>query len=132
LAGAVAQADIVSCATTSTVPFVAAAHVRPGTHIDLVGGFTPAMREADDALIAQASVFVDTFAGALKEAGDLTQLIEGGRIARSHVLAELADLARGEHTGRRSADEITLFKSVGTALEDLAAAELVLARAAAQ
>jgi ornithine cyclodeaminase/alanine dehydrogenase-like protein (mu-crystallin family) len=123
-----AAADIVTCATTSNAPLVLGAVVRPGTHVDLVGGFTPLMREADDDLIALARVYVDTFAGALAEAGDLTQPIAAGRITREHVVAELAMLARGEAKGRTHRDEITVFKSVGTALEDLAAAELTMAR----
>jgi ornithine cyclodeaminase len=84
------------------------------------------MREADDAAILRARIFVDTFAGALAEAGDLVQPIERGLIAREHVRGELAQLLRGEVAGRTNADEITLFKSVGTALEDLAAARLVV------
>lgn len=130
LAPAVADADIVSCATTARVPLVLGRDVQPGTHVDLVGAFTPEMRESDDALIARATVFVDTFAGALAEAGDLVQPIANGTITREHVRAELADLARGRHAGRRDAAEITLFKSVGTALEDLCAARLVVARVA--
>jgi ornithine cyclodeaminase/alanine dehydrogenase-like protein (mu-crystallin family) len=78
--------------------------------------------------VARASVFVDTFAGALAEAGDLVQPLERGVIQRSHVVAELADLASGRHGGRRDGDEITLFKSVGTALEDLCAARLLAQR----
>ena len=104
------------------------AEVRPGTHVDLVGGFTPAMRECDDALLARATVYVDTRAGALAEAGDLVQPLRAGVIAREAVLAELATLARGEHPGRTGPEEITVFKSVGTALEDLAAAELAFSR----
>ena len=123
-----AQADIVSCATTATEPIVRAAWVRPGTHVDLVGGFTPQMREADDALIAGAEIFVDTYAGALKEAGDLVQPLQRGVIGRERVRAELAELVSGAHAGRTGPDEITLFKSVGTALEDLCAARLVFAR----
>lgn len=131
LPAALAQADIVTCATTSNEPIVKSADVRAGTHIDLVGGFTPTMREADDDLVARASVYVDTFAGALKEAGDLTQPIERGRITREHVKGELADLVKGRATGRANGNEVTLFKSVGTALEDLAAAELAVQRTAA-
>ena len=123
-----AQADIVSCATTATEPVVRAAWVRPGTHVDLVGGFTPQMREADDALVAGAEIFVDTYAGALKEAGDLVQPLQRGVIARESVRAELAELVSGAQAGRQGADEITLFKSVGTALEDLCAARMVFAR----
>jgi ornithine cyclodeaminase len=124
----VRDADIVSCATTATEPVVQGEWLQPGTHVDLVGGFTRAMREADDAAVARARVVVDTYAGALAEAGDLVVPIERGVITREHVVAELAELARGLRPGRTSAAEVTLFKSVGTALEDLAAAELVLAR----
>jgi ornithine cyclodeaminase len=123
-----AAADIVTCATTAREPLVLGTQVRPGTHVDLVGAFTREMRESDDALVAKSEVFVDTFAGALKEAGDLVQPIEAGAITRSHVLAELADLVSGRHAGRTSMDSITLFKSVGTALEDLCAARLVYER----
>lgn len=126
LAAAAGEADIVSCATTSSEPLLRSEWIRPGTHVDLVGGFTPTMREADDDLVARASLFVDTFAGALAEAGDLVQPLARGRITRAQVLAELGDLASGRHAGRCQDDEITLFKSVGTALEDLAAAVLVL------
>ncbi len=127
LPSAVASADIVSCATTSTSAIVLGAWLQPGTHVDLVGAFKPDMRETDDAAVCRARVFVDTFAGALAEAGDLVQPLRDGRIARSHVLGELAQLVRGEVTGRISERDVTLFKSVGTALEDLAAARMVLA-----
>ena len=127
-----ASADIVTCATTAREAIVHAANVLPGTHVDLVGAFTPEMRECDDALIACADVFVDTFAGALKEAGDLVQPLARGAIERAHVLAELADLAAGRHPGRRSAEAVTVFKSVGTALEDLCAAQLVARRVSAE
>lgn len=123
-----ATADIVTCATTALDAIVHGVDVRPGTHVDLVGAFTPAMRESDDALIGRADVFVDTFAGALKEAGDLVQPLARGTIERAHVLGELADLATGRHGGRASADAVTVFKSVGTALEDLCAAQLVARR----
>lgn len=129
---ALAQADIVSCATTATEPVVRGALVRPGTHVDLVGGFTAQMREADDELIARAEIFVDSYAGALKEAGDLVQPLARGTLARERVRAELAELVSGAHPGRQRSNDITLFKSVGTALEDLCAARLVLERGAAQ
>ncbi len=132
LAQGLAQADIVSCATTAVEPVVRGALLRPGTHVDLVGGFTPQMREADDELIGRAEIFVDTYAGALQEAGDLVQPLASGVLARARVRAELAELVLGAHPGRRSRDEITLFKSVGTALEDLCAARLVLERAQAR
>ncbi len=122
------EADIICCATTSTEPLVRADWLRPGTHVDLVGGFRPDMREADDALICCARLFVDTTAGALAEAGDLLQPIRAGLLRQDAVLAELADLASGKHPGRREASEITLFKSVGSALADLASAGLVWQR----
>ena len=125
---ALAEADIVTCATTAREPVVRGAWVRGGTHVDLVGAFTREMRESDDDLVARAQVFVDTYAGALKEAGDLVQAIDDGAITRDHVRAELAELASGTHAGRTERDAVTLFKSVGTALEDLCAARLVAAR----
>jgi ornithine cyclodeaminase len=129
LEAAVRAAQIVSCATTATEPLVEGAWLAPGTHLDLVGGFRPDMREADDAAVARAHVVVDTYAGALAEAGDLVQPLQRRVIARGHVAAELAEVLRGEREGRRSASEGTLFKSVGTALEDLAAAQCVIGAA---
>jgi ornithine cyclodeaminase len=122
---AMLEADIVSCATTSTVPLVLGRDVRPGTHVDLVGAFRPHMRESDDETVIRSSVFVDTYDGAFAEAGDLLQPIAAGRWSREMVRAELKELVTGTKAGRQSADEITLFKSVGAAIEDLAAAELL-------
>ncbi|WP_159592140.1 ornithine cyclodeaminase family protein [Chelativorans xinjiangense] len=114
-------AHIVTCATLSTVPLVRGAVLSPGTHVDLVGAFSPTMRESDDEALSRASVYVDTRAGATKEAGDIVQGIESGALTPDDIKADLFELARGEKPGRRSDDEITLFKSVGTAIEDLAA-----------
>jgi ornithine cyclodeaminase/alanine dehydrogenase-like protein (mu-crystallin family) len=125
LEAAACGADIISCATTSTTPIVLGQWIRPGTHIDLVGGFKPDMRESDDALINKAIVFVDTKAGTLAEAGDLLQPIASGSFAHTDIAAELADLSSGRHAGRSNPQQITLFKSVGTGIEDLAAANLV-------
>jgi len=122
---AVREAHIVSCATTSTTPVVHGSWLAAGTHVDLVGGFTRAMREVDDAAVMRSRIVVDTYVGALAEAGDLTDPIERGVIAHEHVVAELAELVQGTRRGRISEADITLFKSVGTALEDLAAAEVV-------
>lgn len=124
LEDAASRADIVTCATTSTEPILRRAWLRPGTHVDLVGGFKPDMREADDALMASATIVVDTFAGALAEAGDLIQPMASGRLRRDSIVAELADLAAGRHSGRHDPMEITVFKSVGTGIEDLCAANL--------
>jgi len=125
IAEGLAAADIVSCATTSTTALVTGAAVRPGTHVDLVGAFTPQMRESDDALIAAASVFVDTWAGALAEAGDLVQPIAAGTFSADRVKGDLHDLAADLTAGRTSPEEITVFKSVGAAIEDLVAAQLL-------
>lgn len=122
LEGAVRNADLVSCATLATEPLVLGAWLKPGVHLDLVGAFTPAMRECDDEAVTRARLFVDTRAGALKEGGDLVQPLEAGVIAEEDIVGDLFDLSRGLVEGRRSPDEITLFKSVGAALEDLAAA----------
>jgi ornithine cyclodeaminase len=116
-----AQADIVSSATISTTPLVRGKLLKPGAHVDLVGGFTPDMREADDEAIRRARVYVDTRAGATKEAGDIVQPLASGVLKPDAIVADLAELARGGKRGRESAAEITLFKSVGAALEDLAA-----------
>lgn len=124
LDGAVAQADTISAATLSTEPLIRGALVKPGAHIDLVGAFTPKMRESDDDCVRRASIFVDTFEGATKEGGDIAQPLADGTIAKSDIRADLAALCAGTHPGRTADDEITLFKSTGAALEDLAAAIL--------
>jgi ornithine cyclodeaminase len=123
-----ALADIVSCATISTTPLVKGRLLKPGAHLDLVGGFTPTMREADDDAIRRARVFVDTRAGATKEAGDIVQPLASGVLKLDDIVADLHELARGEKSGREKAEEITLFKSVGAALEDLAAGIAVYER----
>lgn len=124
---AVRGADIVSCATSSTAPVLEGRWLRPGAFVDLVGSFTPDAREADDDAVRRARIFVDTFEGALAEAGDLVDPIGRGVIGRERVEGELAGLVGGRVAGRLSAEEITLFKSVGTAIEDLATARLVMA-----
>lgn len=128
LDAAVAWADIVSAATLSERPLVRGALLGRGAHLDLVGAFTPAMRESDDEAVRRARIFVDTRAGALKEGGDLAQPLAAGLIGPEDIAADLFDLAQGAHPGRTGADEITLFKSVGAALEDLAAAASVFER----
>jgi len=125
LAKAVAWADTISCATLSHAPLVQGAWLKAGQHVDLVGGFTPAMREADDDAIARARVYVDTYGGAVKEAGDIVAPLANGTLLEAQIAGDLAELAQGRAAGRSFYNQITLFKSVGTALEDLAAAELV-------
>ena len=123
---AIAAADIVSCATLSADPLVHGANLGPGTHVDLVGAFRPDLRESDDQVIARGRVFVDTCAGALAEAGDLIQAFAAGVAGPEDIQGDLFDLCGGDTPGRQGAAEITVFKSVGTALEDLAAAILTL------
>ncbi|MDQ3445150.1 MAG: ornithine cyclodeaminase family protein [Pseudomonadota bacterium] len=127
LQSAVGASHIVSCATTAASPVVHGAWLAAGTHLDLVGAFRRDMREADDAAVARSQVYVDTYAGALTEAADVIEPIERGVIAREDVRGELAELVTGSVAGRKRADDITLFKSVGTAIEDLAAASLLVA-----
>ncbi len=121
LARAAGEADIVSCATLATEPVLQGRWLRPGSHLDLIGSFTPAMREADDDCFAGASLFVDT-PEALTKSGELIGPISRGVFAPGDVRATLEALCRGEARGRVSPAERTVFKSVGTALEDLAAA----------
>ncbi len=128
LAAAVGEAHIVSCATTSADPLIYGDWLADGAHVDLVGGFRPDMREADDRVIERGSIFVDTRAGAVAEAGDIVQPIATGILDAEDIAGDLFELCRGDRRGRQTPDEITVFKSVGTALEDLAAAELLLAK----
>ena len=128
LAEAISTAEIVSAATMSREPLIRGAWLRPGVHLDLVGAYNPAMREADDAAVARSTVYVDTRAGAMEEAGDIAQPLASGALTESGIAGDLFDLCRGTVPGRSSAEEITLFKSVGTAIEDLAAAVLVYER----
>jgi alanine dehydrogenase len=121
-----AMADIVSCATGSATPVLAGRWLKPGTFVDLVGSFSPSNREADDDVVVRSRIFVDTIEGALAEAGDIIDPLARGVIDRARVEGELADLACGRATGRQSGDEIIMFKSVGTALADLAASRLIV------
>jgi len=125
LEAAVRAADIVSCATLSTTPLVHGKWLKKGAHLDLVGGFTPKMREADDDAVKKARVYVDTRAGATKEAGDIVQPLKSGVLKKESIHGDLFELTRGKAKGRTGNMQITLFKSVGTAIEDLAAAMLV-------
>jgi ornithine cyclodeaminase len=129
LADAAANADIISTATLSPEPLIRGAWLKPGTHLDCVGAYRPGMRETDDEVVRRARIFVDTRAGAFSEAGDILQPLQSGVIARDAILADLFDLARGTVPGRGAADEITLFKSVGASIEDLAAAVAMYAHA---
>ena len=124
LEAAARGADIISCATLSSEPLILGDWLKPGAHLDLVGAFKPGMRESDDRAVSRAEVFVDTFAGALAEGGDIVQPLAAGAIERAHLKGELADLVAERVEGRSGRDSITLFKSVGAASEDLAGAIL--------
>ncbi|WP_298826809.1 ornithine cyclodeaminase family protein [uncultured Piscinibacter sp.] len=124
LPAAVAWADIVSCATLAAAPLVRGPWLREGVHLDLIGSFTPQMRESDAECFARSRVFVDT-EEALAKSGDLLGAVAEGSFDAARLQGTLAQLCRGERGGRAGAREITLFKAVGNALEDLAAAELV-------
>lgn len=123
---AVGEADIISCATLSPTPLIKGEWLCSGTHVDLVGSFTPFMREADDEVMRRGCIFVDTRAGALVESGDLIDPIASGAISETDVLADFHDLCMARHAGRRALDHprdaITVFKAVGASCEDLAAA----------
>jgi len=125
LDAAVAAADIVSCATLATSPLIHGRHLRDGSHLDLVGSFTPAMREADDDCFAGAAIYVDTVE-AMAKSGDLLGPLQRGVFDAADVRGTLEALARGEAAGRRTDSERTVFKAVGSGLADLAAAILVV------
>jgi ornithine cyclodeaminase len=121
-------AHVISCATLSKEPLIRGAWLQPGQHVDLVGAFRPDMRETDDEALRRARVFVDTRAGATKEGGDIVQAVDSGALGLDDIAGDLFELTRGDRSGRRYYDQITLFKSVGTAIEDLAAAQLAIER----
>ena len=120
------DADVISCATLSQKPLIMGDWIKPGQHLDLVGAFTPDMAEADSKAVAMSKVVVDTYEGALSESGELINALKDGHIKKKHILSDLRELVLEEKDIRTDSNDITLFKSVGTALEDLAAAELVV------
>jgi ornithine cyclodeaminase len=127
LEAAVRRADLVSCATLATEPLVQGEWLRAGAHLDLVGAFNLSMREADDAALRRARIVVDTPAAHM-EGGDVALGLRSGAITPADIAGDLFGLCRGAVDGRQTPGEITLFKSVGTALEDLAAAVAVWSR----
>ncbi|MEX2648654.1 MAG: ornithine cyclodeaminase family protein [Alphaproteobacteria bacterium] len=129
---AVRAADVVACATAATVPLVKGAWLKPGAHLDLIGGYTHAMRESDDDCVRRARVFVDGRARVPEECGDLSQPIRAGVLRATDIVADLFELARGERRGRVTADEITLFKNGGGGHQDLGCAELLHDRLGAE
>lgn len=126
---AVRDADVVCLATTSRTPVFEASWARPGTHVSGVGSFTPEMQEAPAEYIANARVVVDMKEHALEEAGDLIIPLRDGTISEDHIVGELGELVQGSIAGRTSDDELTYFKSVGNAVQDMAVASAVVTRA---
>jgi ornithine cyclodeaminase len=124
-----ATADIICTATTSSIPVFEGAALRPGTHINAIGSFTPEMQELDSETVRRARVFVDSKPAALTEAGDLMVPLESGEISDDWIVGELGEVINGNKPGRRSSDEITLYKSVGVAVQDAVAAGRALRRA---
>ncbi len=121
----VSKADIISCATLSKTALIQGDWLRNGQHLDMVGAYRPDMREADDSCLQRSRIFVDHYAGALKETGDIVIPMQNKVITREDLQSDLFELCRGENAGRKSDAEITFFKSVGHALEDLVAAKMV-------
>jgi alanine dehydrogenase len=129
---AVDGADLITLVSSARQPIVEGAWIQPGAHICAVGACRPDQREMDTTLVGMARVFVDSRTGALAEAGDLLIPISEGAIAATHIAGEIGELAAGRVSGRRSPDEITIFKSLGMAVEDVAAAHLAFERARAR
>jgi ornithine cyclodeaminase len=126
---AVRGADLIVLATSATEPVVEVSWIAPGSHIVSVGAPTPGQRELPAAVTARARVFVDSRAGALAESGDIVMGIAEGWFGGDHIAGELGELVLGRVAGRTSPEEITLFKSLGMAVEDVAAADLAYRRA---
>ncbi|MGF7161150.1 ornithine cyclodeaminase [Rhodoligotrophos appendicifer] len=126
LEAAARQSDIITCATASTAPYLEGAWLKPGCHLDLVGSFTPAMRECDDEAVRRASLFCDSWAFGVDQPGDLADPLSRGIIARTDILGDLFDLCQGRKPGRTSETEITLFKNGGGAHLDLFTAIYIL------
>ena len=123
------ESDVICTCTNSPVPVFDGRWLRPGTHLNLIGAFQPETREVDDESVRRARIVVDTYEGALAEAGDLLIPLRNGTIGRDQIVADLNEIASGKKQGRVSRDDITLFKSVGCALEDLVTAKLVYEKA---
>jgi alanine dehydrogenase len=123
---ALRDADVVCLATTSRTPVFEASWIRPGTHVSGVGSFTPEMQEAPADFVANARVVVDMKEHALEEAGDLIIPLRDGTISEGHIIGELGELVQGSVAGRTSDDELTFFKSVGNAVQDMAVASAVV------
>jgi len=125
----VVESDILVTVTTSTTPVFDGCHLKGGTHINAVGAYTPEMRELDDFTIGKSKIVVDTYEGCMAEAGDLLIPIRNGKLSKENIYADLGEIVLGQKPARTKEDEITLFESVGFALEDLVVASLAYGRA---
>jgi len=126
------EADIIVTATTSHIPVFDGSLIREGTHITAIGAFKPDCRELDENIISRGRIFVDSYSQCLKEAGDLIMALESGAIEKSAILGDLTALVRGEIKGRKSDQDITILKSVGMALQDVALASFIYRNALEQ
>jgi ornithine cyclodeaminase len=126
---ALAQADVVCTVTSASDPLLFGADVRPGTHLCLVGSSIPTTREVDDDCVAMSRFFVDFRGSAMAQAGELLHAMREGRVTEAHIVGEIGDVLNGTVAGRRSAEDVTVYKSLGVAAQDLAAATLVYRRA---
>src|SRR5205814_9859465 len=122
-------ADVIVLATSSTTPVIRSEWVGPGTLTISLGAYRPEMREMDPVLVARARIIVDSRAAALVEAGDIVQGIREGRFSAAHIAGEIGEVLLGRVRGRRSPDDVVIFKSLGMAVEDVAAAHLAYRRA---
>ena len=128
-AKAVKNADVVCTATTSNSPVFPGSSLQPGTHINAIGSFTPEMQEIDEETVRKAIIFFDSRSAVLEEAGDLIIPMNSGVLNEADLGNELGAILLGLHPGRTDPEQVTLFKSVGVAVQDAAAASLALRRA---
>jgi ornithine cyclodeaminase/alanine dehydrogenase-like protein (mu-crystallin family) len=129
LEAAARQADVISCATMATEPLIRGTWLKPGAHLDLVGGYRPEMRESDDDCVRRARVYVDSRWFTLGRVGDIKTPIDNGTMTEADIAGDLFQLSRGEVPGRLNDDEITLYKNAGGGHLDLGTAKFLLSRA---
>lgn len=127
LDAAIVSVDLISCATMSQTALIKGKLLKPGQHLDMVGAYRPDMREADDDCVRRSRIVVDNYKGALKETGDIKIPLDTGVISQEDIQADLFELCKEQVVFERNQNDITMFKSVGHALEDLAAAQLIAA-----
>ncbi|GAA6199939.1 ornithine cyclodeaminase family protein [Aquicoccus sp. SU-CL01552] len=132
LRAAVSGADIICTVTAAPTPIVSGDWVKPGAHVNVVGSSIPSMREVDDRMVSRAAIWVDYLPSTLAQAGEIVEMIAAGTLAESDLKGEIGALLSGDIAGRASDEQITLYRSLGVAAQDLAAAQHVLTRARAE